>query len=200
MLVISNFTFHYQDGEPLFDHAELQLDSGLWLLSGHNGSGKSTLLKLIEASPEAREKMGVLDESSIIVRSSELLFMNKEMGVPNHLKEIDFASYILKINDVRLSEPYKPLYDNKALGLYSTGEQKRVLFHILSYLKPGLLLIDEFISNLDEENLTTVIEQLEGMAEKGTIILVASNEEDIKKRFTHWVQIKNRKLEMIVYE
>ena len=70
-----------------------------------------------------------------------------------------------------------------------------VIFQLLSYLKPKVLLLDEYISNLDEEHIPEAIGYLESMANKGCLILCSSNELDIRGRFSNKVKIVDRKLE-----
>ena len=196
MIKVSNLTFRYSDDDKLiFDQASLTLESGLWLLEGENGSGKTTLLKLLASKPENRKKLGSIADESVIDVSGEVVLLDNQLVIPGQLSEINFVNYLLSINDVTLKQPYQPRYEKKPLYGYSTGEQKMVIFQLLSYLKPDVLLLDEYISNLDEEHIPEAIAYLESMANKGCLILCSSNELDIRGRFSNKIKIVDRKLE-----
>lgn len=201
MINISNLKFRYkEDSNLVFEDVNIQISSGLWLIDGKNGSGKSTLLDLIKLDDNERMKKGIINEDSIIRRSSNLVFLDDNILIPNRLNEYEFARYIFKINDINMNFDYRPLYTNKPLVSYSTGEKKKVILKILFNLKPDIILLDEYISNLDKDNLDYVINQLSEISKNGTIILVASNEEDIKQRFSNTILIKNKKIELISNE
>ena len=196
MIKVSNLTFQYSgDDRLIFDQASLTLEAGLWLLEGENGSGKTTLLKLLASNAENRKKLGSIADESVIDVSGEVVLLDNQLVIPGQLSEINFVNYLLSINDVTLKQPYQPRYEKKPLYGYSTGEQKMVIFQLLSYLKPDVLLLDEYISNLDEEHIPETIAYLESMANKGCLILCSSNELDIRGRFSNKVKIVDRKLE-----
>lgn len=192
MLRINNLSLSYENGDLLFSEADFQISSGLWLLEGFNGCGKSTLLHAIMSDPEQRGNHWRIDDDSVIEKPSKTILIDAHTTIPN-VKEKDCAEFIFKMNGLTVSD-YTPIYNNRKLNTYSTGEKKAAIFHIISYLEPELVLIDEFISNLDDDNLTAVFDQLQNMVDRGTIVLVASNENDIKDRFVNRCQIRNQKI------
>lgn len=200
MIKIENLTFGYPQADatiPLaetlvINAAELCIGSGLWLLDGKNGSGKTTLMNILAATAESRVKMGI-NNDTIINCSSNLIHVKNDLTLPNK-REKDCAEYIFWLNDIKPDEPYIPLYKNATLAAYSLGEKKTAALHMLSYLRPDVLLIDEYINNLDVDNLEQVFIWLKQTASDGSIVIVASNEEDIKRRFYNRIEIRDKKL------
>src|SRR5690625_4542700 len=197
MIKITDLTFKYSEMDSfIFEKASLELGVGLWLLDGENGSGKSTLLKLIALKPEDRNKLGSLGSGSFIEVGEEIVLLDNQLVLPSQLQEKVLVDYLLDINSVTLDKPYKPLYEKKPLFQYSTGEQKMVIFRLLAHLNPKVLLVDEYISNLDEEHVPEVFALLESMVKNGSTVFCSSNELDIKGRFKNRVKINERKLEI----
>jgi lipopolysaccharide transport system ATP-binding protein len=184
-------TFNYKDKETVFENASLDIDSGIWLLDGVNGAGKTTFLKLL-----IDLKLGELSEETTISVNGTAIFLDKDTTLPLNLEESDIAEYIFYINDVVKKEKYIPIYNNKKLSQYSTGELKLATFRILSELKIDLLLIDEYIANIDDDNLEEVMNILEKISSNGALIIVSSNEADIKRRFSKVISILDKKLEV----
>lgn len=194
ILKIKDLCFKYRrEDRWLLDNVNLEISKGLWLLSGKNGCGKSTLLKLIMDIDKHSKLTGETSEDSSIERPNSMIYIDKNTQVLGRAKEYDLAKYILKLNGIKDISGYKPLY-NKPLREYSLGEEKLVVFNILSYLKPEIVLIDEYITNLDTEKLDYVIGLLNYMANKGSIIIVASNEEDVKSKFESIIVLEHGRI------
>jgi ABC-type multidrug transport system ATPase subunit len=191
MIEIRDLSFAYGFEELVFDNAELSLASGLWLLSGKNGAGKSTFFDILTSDAEKRLQIGV-SPASLVRCSEKIMCIKGDITFPN-TKERDCAEYIFWLNDIAENEPYVPLHANRTLGTYSKGERKTATFHMLSYLSPEVLLVDEYLNNLDQDNLDRVFHWLEKMVSNGTIVIVASNEEDIKSRFKLRIEIVDKK-------
>lgn len=192
MIEIQDLTFGYGLEELVFEDAELSLVPGLWLLAGKNGAGKSSLFEILTSDADKRIQMGV-SPAAVIRCGKNVICIKGDIVFPN-TQERDCAEYIFWLNNIAADQSYEPLYANRTLGTYSTGERKAATFHILSYLEPEVLLIDEYLSNLDEANLGQVFHWLDKMASNGTVVVVASNEEDIRSRFKLRIDIVDKKL------
>jgi ABC-type multidrug transport system ATPase subunit len=192
MLKITNLSLRYKDSEPLFDNANLEIDSGLWLVAGPNGSGKTTLLELLSTGKNDLLARCEIGDGLHITKPLKVMHFNQDVVIPN-VFEKDLAELIFELNDV-VVEGFEPIYANKTLNAYSTGEKKLAVIKILSFLEPELLLFDEYIENFDDDNLDRIFAILNAMADSGATILVASNEKDVKRRFANAIVIKNGKL------
>jgi len=191
MIKIEHLTFRYKDQTNLvFEEAKLEITDGIWLLEGENGSGKSTFLKLLN---NPAHEIGELDDRTIINVDGNIVFLDRDSSLPLNLNEVDIAQYIFSINKIREKE-YNPIHKNRPLASYSIGERKMVTLKILSYLNIDILLIDEYITNIDEFNVIEAMNILKMLYEKDTLIVISSNEADIKKRFNNKISIVNKKL------
>lgn len=190
MLKICDLSLHYQGEVLLFSNANIILDSGLWLLEGCNGCGKSTFLKLITHGINMKHNTWEISPNTVIEAPYKKIYLDMNMTIPN-VQEHHFAKFVFKLNEVNVHD-YIPLYKNRKLGSYSTGEQKAAMLHTISYLNPELLLLDEYVSNFDDDNLDMIFSLFHAMSNRGTIIIVASNENDIKRRFLKKCKIENK--------
>lgn len=198
MLKINNLTFNYKNEEnKIFENAEIELEKGIWLLEGDNGSGKSTFFKVLTG---AYGDIGEISEDTCVDIKGNVIFLDNETSLPPNLNELDIAKYIFYINDISLEKEYVPIYNNRNLGSYSTGERKIAALRILSHLSVDILLIDEYITNIDENNVTEAMEILREISSKGTLIIISSNEVDIKNRFQNKILVRDKKLEVIGLE
>jgi energy-coupling factor transporter ATP-binding protein EcfA2 len=195
LIKIKNLTYNYKnESKNIFENAELTIAKGMWLLQGDNGVGKSTLLKILNNTYSYE---GEISDTAVVEVKGSMIFLDDKTSLPLNLHELDIAKYIFKINDILLDAEYVPLYTNKALVMYSVGERKMATLKILSYLKIDILIIDEYITNIDETNMVEVFNILKNLDHSGTIIIISSNEVDIKSRFPNRIVIKNEKLEVI---
>lgn len=192
MINIKNLSFKYNNSEVnVLENVNFVVNSGIWLLEGENGSGKSTFLKIIN---DTYKDLGTLSEESELLVEGKKILLDNTTTLPLRLKEKDIAKYLLKINDINIIDEYIPIYYDRDLITYSTGELKLAILNILSYLKVDLLLMDEYISNIHEKNIGKVMDMLQKIADKGTIIILSSNEVDIKNRFKNKIKIQNKAL------
>lgn len=192
MINIKNLSFKYNNSEVnVLENVNFVVNSGIWLLEGENGSGKSTFLKIIN---DTYKDLGTLSEESELLVEGKKILLDNTTTLPLRLKEKDIAKYLLKINDINIIDEYVPIYYDRDLITYSTGELKLATLNILSYLKVDLLLMDEYISNIHEKNIGKVMDMLQEISNKGTIIILSSNEVDIKNRFKNKIKIQNKAL------
>lgn len=194
MLKITDLSLGYEKENMLLLETNLSLDSGLWLLEGANGCGKSTLLQLLAYGINEKDVSWTVNPEVILERPEKIIYLDSNTTIPNVI-ESDCAEFIFKLNDVEVKD-YIPIHNNRKLNSYSTGELKAAVLHIISYLNPELLLLDEYIGNFDDNNLETIFGYLTEMTNRGTLIIAASNENDIKRRFANTCKIKNKKIEI----
>ena len=156
---------------------------------GGNGAGKSTLLKIIAGL--LRPSTGVvqfkLDHEEIICseRSSHMGIVSPELTMYNMLTGYENIDFLLKarrcqgrpmaiadcLDRVGLNGRGSELVQN-----YSTGIRQRLKLAALLAIDPGLWLLDEPSSNLDDEG-RTMVEGLVKMAiERRVAVILATND------------------------
>lgn len=186
-----------QDQNIILNAVNLQVKANEFvLLSGTNGSGKSSLIKILTASipfssGEARvydfELKKIKPKFKAIYRRTIGLVsydypLIKELTVEGNLKLI-LKSYGWRVKDL-VSERIREVLDlvklnhkllSKAEEL-SKAEYQKIALARAMINKPSILILDEPLSNLDEESSTSYMEILSNIHKNNsTTILFASN-------------------------
>lgn len=200
-LSLSDLTFTWPDGEPVFDGVEATFGKGRTGIVGLNGSGKSSLLRLIAGSL-------IPDRGSITARG-ELAYLPQDITLDPHRRvdqilgiaelraairriesgigtELDFdtaqghwdieeraVSMLHRLGLDRVLGP-SPDFD-RTVGTLSGGET--VLLGLTAQLvtEPEILLLDEPTNNLDSDSrelLYSVVQQF-----SGTLLVVSHDRE-----------------------
>jgi len=165
-------------------HLTLDLQEGDRVgVIGHNGAGKTTLLRILS---------GVYEPSfghiSIYGRTAALfdLAMGMEAeatgdeniilrGLFNGMTLDEIKSYAPSIAEFSGLGDYLQM----PLRTYSSGMTLRLAFAIATCRQPEIILLDEWISTLDEEFLGKVKSKLKEMAEKSKVLVMASHQMDL---------------------
>jgi len=159
-------------------------------ITGRNGSGKSTLLKILA---------GVLTPT---FGKIEMSVDNKIISSVDYFKHIGFVSPYLqlydefsgwenldifrKVRNLDVSDEYLQellirvnLWERRSdyVRTYSSGMKQRLKYAFALIHKPPILLLDEPMSNLDSEGMSTVRKIMEEQINTG-VLIIATNEED----------------------
>lgn len=190
VIEIRNLTYKYKNEEDaVFSDVSISLSRGIWSLEGENGTGKSSFYKLLT---NKFEDEGQVDEKTNIRVKGSVVLLNDSITVPGNLSEKDIAEYIFYINGIKGIHEYKPMYLNKPIGAYSVGERKLAVLRIMSYLSIDVLLIDEYLTNIDEKNIEEVLGILFEFSKNNTLIIISSNEKALKDRFKNKLMIEEK--------
>ena len=193
MIKIENLTCEYNK-ETVFEETSIEITSGIWLLAGENGTGKSTLLNILSNNRTYWKNKNLTVKSSKMDLPKEVILLDDSVEIPMTMTEIDLYKIIMKMNDIKADSSYPVLHEGRKMFSYSVGERKIAVLRIVSQLVPKVLLIDEYLANLDETNVVEAINLLKNMSSKGSIIIVASNDEYVKKMFSSVIEIQNKKV------
>lgn len=203
---VKNYTKEIK-GKKILDNINYTFEDGkIYGLQGRNGSGKTMLLRAISGLMFASSGEVVIDgkvlhkdiefpeDVGIIIESIELLpqfdaYTNLELIAK--IKKVASSEDIKKvIEDVGLEEAGK-----KKVKEYSLGMKQKLAIAQAIFEKPKLLLLDEPTNALDEVSVEKVRNILKDLAEKGTLIIVAShNKEDIEFLADTIIKIDNGSL------
>lgn len=183
---VKDFSFSYKNKKPIIQNLSFSLKKGeMLLLCGENGCGKSTLLRSLkkEVAPKG-EKSGEIEvnvtsaivfqesDKNIIFKSvwEDLIFPSCNYGVPE--KEIKArAEEILDDFEIRHLL-------GRDTGTLSGGEKQLLSLASLMMLKPKLLILDEPLSQLDEDAKDIFTDRLLSLKENGTAIIIAEHNTD----------------------
>lgn len=174
IITIDNVDVGYEEGKPVLQKINLGItgEDRIALL-GANGNGKSTLIKLISGQLEAMQ--GDINRSSKIRVGYFAQHQTDEL-------DVDSTAYLVMRRAIKdSSEPKiramlgqfgfdKAKADTKISEL-SGGEKSRLLFCLMSYDAPHIMLLDEPTNHLDIDARAALIKALNGY--EGCIILVS---------------------------
>jgi len=181
----------FSDRKILLDADMTLYESNCVLLSGKNGSGKSTLLKIM-AGIEKPDKVEIEFsgkqykwEKIIPIIRTNIIYLHQQPFLFSGSVESNIA-YGLRFSCLNRTERKMAL--NEALewsGLtdlakrdaktLSGGVQQRVAFTRAWILKPKVLLLDEPMSNMDDESREKVCLLLKNMKSHGLSIVITSH-------------------------
>lgn len=191
---IKNLNFSYSE-KQIFNDLNVDIQSGDFItLLGANGSGKSTLIKIlsgllkfegeifidnIKLEPknykEIRQKIGLVFSNIDNQIVSEKVFDNIAFALQNlGVKKSEIISSVTDITN-KLDISYL-LKEN----IFNLSKYEKILVVLASVLiyKPNLLILDEALSDLDNNDRIKILKMLktfDGM----TIINITQNTEDI---------------------
>ena len=164
------------------------------IIMGASGSGKTTLLLTILGiiTPENGEIM--LDGKSLLplpIEQRNIGYLPQDYGLFPHLNIIENVSYGLRVRGIARSERDDIAnemlklvelegFGKKRIQEISGGQRQRVGLARALAISPGLLLLDEPLSNIDQVTKSDVAKHLKLLFRKLQIpvILVTHNHED----------------------
>ena len=184
MLIVKDLSIERLD-KKIFENISLSLSPGnITILKGKNGSGKTTLLKAILNIIEP--SFGSIYWKGKLLRKNLYDFYNNVTYIPDttsSLKKLTIKDniniwkrfFISNINNAQIETALKTLkldnYLNKKVATLSFGETKKLEFLRLIIENKNVWILDEPLSNLDEDSIELVKQTFEDhCAKEGSII------------------------------
>ena len=189
MLIVKDLSIDRLD-KKIFENINLSLTPGnITILKGKNGSGKTTLLKailnLIEPSFGSifwkgkllkRNLYDFYNHATYIADTTSSLRKLTIKDNVNILKNF----FISNINDAQIETALKTLkldnYLNKKVGTLSFGETKKLEFLRLIIENKKVWILDEPLSNLDEDSIELMKQTFEDHCSKEGSIIFSSHQ------------------------
>lgn len=192
----------------VLDNISYTFESGkIYGLTGRNGCGKTMLLraisglifatsgevvidgKILHKDIEFPADMGVIIENTGLLPQydgyTNLLLLSK---IKNTASSDDIRQ---ALHDVGLDDA-----DGRRVKEYSLGMRQKLSIAQAIFEKPKILLLDEPTNALDEASIHNVRTLLKGMADNGTLIIIAShNNEDIELLSDVRIKLENGRLQ-----
>ena len=184
MLIVKDLSIERLD-KKIFENISLSLAPGnITILKGKNGSGKTTLLKailnLIEPSFGSIYWKGKLLKKNLYDFYNNVTYISDTTSSLKKLTLVDNINiwkkfFISNINDSQIEIALKTLkldnYLDKKVGTLSFGETKKLEFLRLIIENKNVWILDEPLSNLDEDSIELMKQTFEDhCAKEGSII------------------------------
>ena len=189
MLIVKDLSIERLD-KKIFENINLSLTPGnITILKGKNGSGKTTLLKailnLIEPSFGSIFWKGKLLKRNLYDFYNHATYIADTTSSLRKLTIEDNVNiwkkfFISNINDSQIETELKTLkldnYLNKKVGTLSFGETKKLEFLRLIIENKKVWILDEPLSNLDEDSIELMKQTFEDHCSKEGSIIFSSHQ------------------------
>ena len=189
MLIVKDLSIERLD-KKIFENINLSLSPGnITILKGKNGSGKTTLLKailnLIEPSFGSIYWKGKLLKKNLYDFYNHVTYIAdtttslRKLTIKDNIN-IWKKFFISNINDAQIETALKTLkldnYLNKKVGTLSFGETKKLEFLRLIIENKKVWILDEPLSNLDEDSIELMKQTFEDHCNKEGSIIFSSHQ------------------------
>ena len=189
MIIVKDLSVERLD-KKIFENINLSLVPGnITILKGKNGSGKTTLLKallnIIEPSFGSIYWKGKLLKKNLYDFYNHVTYIADTTSSLRKLSIEDNINiwkkfFISKINDEQIETALKTLkldnYLNKKVGELSFGETKKLEFLRLIIENKKVWILDEPLSNLDEDSIELMKQTFEDHCSKEGSIIFSSHQ------------------------
>ena len=189
MLIVKDLSVERID-KKIFENINLSLTPGnITILKGKNGSGKTTLLKailnLIEPSFGSIFWKGKLLKRNLYDFYNHATYIADTTSSLRKLTIKDNVNiwkkfFISNINDAQIETALKTLkldnYLNQRVGSLSFGETKKLEFLRLIIENKKVWILDEPLSNLDEDSIELIKQTFEDHCSKEGSIIFSSHQ------------------------
>ena len=201
-IILSDINFKYRSGLPILEDISLEIEKNKFVaFIGKSGSGKSTTIDLI---------MGLIDPSSGSINIDGKNIIKNKRSWQNNIGYVPQEIYLLddtilnniafginkksvnkeKINEViksvslekfikELPDELNTVVGNNAIQL-SGGQKQRIGLARALYNNPSVLILDEATSSLDSETEFEIINEINKLKGKVTVIFIAHRHSTIK--------------------
>lgn len=181
----------YDTMTPVFAPVTEHIRSGeVVAVTGNNGAGKSTLLAgvcgLIQPFGGRVDVVRDGAETASGFNRAHCGYASPAMSLYDELKAWEQVEFDAKVRDCSSLLPHAAesfgLFGLQArrdsfIGDFSTGMKQRLKLILATYFEPDVLLLDEPSSNLDDEGFEVMARHIRRAADRGCIVLVATNDE-----------------------
>ena len=190
MILVKDLSIERSD-KKIFENVNLSLGSGkIILLKGKNGSGKTTLLKallnLIEPSSGAIYWKGKLLKKNLYNFFNHVTYIADKTSSLSKLSVLENINiwkkiFLSNISNSQVENILKTLkldiYLDQKVNSLSFGETKKLEFLRLIIENKKIWILDEPLSNLDNESIDVIAQTFEDHRSKEGSIIFSSHQE-----------------------
>ena len=195
LIALDHLAFRHAEERPfLYEDLSVAVDAGQCVaIRGPSGCGKSTLAKLLQgfhlptrgairidgidirhlAANELRASFGVVPQETVLFAGT--LLENLQLANPTAtFDEVVRACRMAEIHEVieRLPRGYETEIGERGAGL-SGGQRQRLSIARALLKRPRVLLFDEATSNLDQEAADGIVETINALRGRVTILVIS---------------------------
>jgi energy-coupling factor transporter ATP-binding protein EcfA2 len=198
---LEQFTYRYPAGSTnALDIADLRIRDGLTLVTGGSGSGKSSLLRVfnglvphfhggtVGGRAEVLGRNVITTATRVLATEVGFVFQDPELQsvYPTVERDVAFGLENIGMPPATMTQRVGEALDqtgiahlrSRAVATLSGGERQRLALAGVLAMRPRLLVLDEPLSQLDEEGARSVVSILGMVAGAGTAVVVAEHRLD----------------------
>ena len=201
---LSDITYHYPGSDKLiFDHATVSFPIGRSIgVVGTSGAGKTTIIDILLGLLKLQGGSVLADDVDIqdhyrewlanVGYIPQMIFLldadirkNVAFGVPE--EEIDDGKLWYALQEAQLDEFVRALPDGVNTGIgergirLSGGQRQRIGIARALYNDPEVLILDEATSALDNDTEAAIMESINRLHGKKTLVIIAHRLQTIEK-------------------
>lgn len=171
----------------------LMKESQSLVITGKNGSGKTTLLKILTGltSPSYGEVVFNSNENRLNREEVRkiLSLVAPDFNLYEELSALENLKFLSQVQGIKFyEEELKARIEKVGLkgreddlvGCFSSGMKQRLKYAFALLNDPGILLLDEPSSNLDEEGIAFLENVIFEQKKRGILILTTNNEDETR--------------------
>lgn len=215
MIDIVGVSKNYTEKIKALDNVNIKIEKGEFVsIVGPSGAGKSTLVKVLicEEKPSAG-KILIAGRNIIQLKLSELPYFRRKVGVvfqdykllpqKTVYENVAFALEVCEASPEEIRDKTPRILDlvgmlkrkDNCPDELSGGERQRVSIARALVHSPKILIADEPTGNLDPINAWEIIDLLERINKRGTVVILATHNKAIVDRLKRRVILmKNGKI------
>ncbi len=186
-IVLDRVWKFYGDYAALRDFTVSVAAGSCCALLGRNGAGKTTLLRILAGlSPFQRGSVRVLGENPRTEKARRQLgFLGHGIGVYEDLsarENLDFFAHVSGVRDIRgtvqswLERVGLSKVEAMPVRQFSRGMRQRLALARTFLHDPGLLILDEPFTSLDDRAIATLSELLADARARGATIVLSTHQ------------------------
>ena len=199
---VKNINYNYKNSKELFKNLNLEINKGEMIgIIGESGSGKSTLVDLLIGLIEPKEGSIEVDDIDIskilknwqkkigyvpqdVFLFDDTLAKNIALGFNDNEINLQRIKEVIKLSDLdtftnNLDDSINTFLGERGSRI-SGGQKQRIGIARALYSEPEILILDESTSALDLNTERKIIETINNLKFKTTIIIISHRDSTLK--------------------